>query len=78
MKRFALLLAVAVQCAAAARWSPSSLPNPMLSPAACGRPGVARSAVCDPDSLLSKTEKDEIEGAPRADWHSRVCAAPRL
>lgn len=66
MKRFALLSLLAVQCVAAVRWSPASLPNPMLSPAACGRPGVARSSVCDPDSLLSKTEKDEIEGGTRA------------
>lgn len=40
----------------------SDIPNPMLDPIKCGRPGVSKSAVCDPDKRLTKDIKDEIEG----------------
>jgi uncharacterized membrane protein YgcG len=38
------------------------IPNPMTNPAACGRPNVAHSAVCDPDSYIKSDKLDEIEG----------------
>lgn len=41
---------------------PESVPNPMKDPIACGREGVTRSQICDPDGLLLKEEKDRIEG----------------
>ena len=34
----------------------------MLNPAACGRPDVPRSAICDPALFLKKENKDVIEG----------------
>jgi uncharacterized membrane protein YgcG len=40
----------------------ASIPNPMLDPSACGREGVPKSAICDVDRILSKDDKDEIEG----------------
>jgi uncharacterized membrane protein YgcG len=46
-------------------YSPTDLKNPMLGPkesAFCGRPGVERSAICDPDNLMTKESKDVIEG----------------
>ena len=47
---------------AQASWVPANVPDPMKSPALCGRESVARSAVCDPDRLLSKESLDVIEG----------------
>ena len=41
---------------------PQDLKSPMVNPASCGRPNVARSQLCDPDSLLTKEQKDVIEG----------------
>jgi uncharacterized protein len=46
-------------------YHPQEIPNPMTSPQnaeACGRPGVPKSAICDPANLLSKDSKDTIEG----------------
>ena len=45
-------------------YSPSDIPNPMANPesaAACGRPGVSKSAICDPANLLSNDSKDISE-----------------
>lgn len=39
-----------------------NFPNPMTDPATCGRPGVAHSVICDADDILTKKEKDAIEG----------------
>lgn len=39
-----------------------SIPNPMLAPAECGRPGVKKSVICDMNNLLQKESKDVIEG----------------
>lgn len=53
--------------ALAAQREPSSIkqhktiPNPNENPIACGRSSVKRSAICDPDDLLSISEKDAIE-----------------
>ena len=33
----------------------------LCNPAMCGRPDVSRSAVCDPDLLLAKEDKDMLE-----------------
>jgi hypothetical protein len=41
---------------------PVDIRSPTLDPAWCGRPGVQKSAICDPDNLLSSGEKDELEG----------------
>lgn len=38
------------------------IPNPMLQPELCGRQGVDHSAICDPNNLIDKEEKDVIEG----------------
>jgi len=38
------------------------LPSPVTSPNKCGRPNVAASQICDPSLLLSKDDKDVIEG----------------
>jgi hypothetical protein len=43
--------------------SPQTIPNPEKNPALCGRPDVSRSAVCDPDLLLTKEDKDTIDHA---------------
>ena len=43
-------------------WTIDSFPNPSTSPAECGRKGVSRSFICDPDGLLSPSSKDIIEG----------------
>jgi len=45
-----------------ASWLPVDVPNPMKDPSLCGRDSVARSAVCDPDRLLTKESLDVIEG----------------
>jgi uncharacterized membrane protein YgcG len=41
--------------------SPSLIANPMKDPRSCGRPDVDRSAICDPDNLLSKESKDTVD-----------------
>ena len=56
---FTILIFVALS---RSEYSPSDVPNPMLNPAACGRPDVPRSAICDPALLLKKENKDVIEG----------------
>lgn len=38
------------------------VPNPMIDPLSCGRANVPRSALCDPDRLLTKDKQDELEG----------------
>lgn len=43
-------------------WSPANFPNPQTDPARCGRPGVAKSWVCDPDRILSSRSRDVVEG----------------
>lgn len=47
---------------AAKSFLPSDVPNPMLNPAQCGRPGVKTSAICDPENIMKKEQKDVIEG----------------
>ncbi|PSC70754.1 glycoside hydrolase [Micractinium conductrix] len=49
-------------------WTPASFPdiNGPGGPAACGRPGVDRTALCDPDGLLSAKSKDYVEGVINA------------
>jgi hypothetical protein len=42
--------------------TPGEMPNPLENPAECGRPGVAKSQICDIDFLLKKDSKDVIEG----------------
>lgn len=42
--------------------SVAEIPNPLTDPLACGRVGVAHSAICDPDRYLKKDKQDEIEG----------------
>ena len=56
---FTILIFVA---SSRSEYSPSDVPNPMLNPAACGRPDVPRSAICDPALFLKKENKDVIEG----------------
>ena len=40
----------------------TEIPNPKIDPAGCGREGVPHSNICDPDKILTKDIKDEIEG----------------
>jgi uncharacterized membrane protein YgcG len=40
----------------------NSIPNPMIEPYACGRENIPKSSVCDPDHILTKDDKNEIEG----------------
>lgn len=55
-------LTLVVTPATARAWGPEDLPNPQADPAGvCGRGGVA-SAVCDPDSVLSKKDADTVDG----------------
>jgi uncharacterized protein len=42
--------------------SVSSIPNPNTTPDLCGRKGVPKSAICDPQNLLDQESKDVIEG----------------
>jgi uncharacterized membrane protein YgcG len=60
----AALHATPVAAASTEQWTPSSLPNPVKDPAACGRPDVPSSAVCDPDAVLSRSSggADVVEG----------------
>lgn len=54
-----------LQLVATKSYSPTDIPNPMLSvenAVFCGRPGVDRSAICDPENIISKSSKDVIEG----------------
>lgn len=49
----------------AGSYKPTDIQNPMSGAEAvkfCGRPDVPRSAICDPDNLMSKDAKDAIEG----------------
>ena len=48
--------------ASSTQWTPKSMPNPMKTPAECGRATVAKSAICDPEHLLTDEGKDAIEG----------------
>jgi uncharacterized membrane protein YgcG len=60
-----LLLLFGVSVGASSGYSPSDLKNPMLGPEEatfCGRPGVQRSAICDPDNIISQDSKNVIEG----------------
>jgi uncharacterized membrane protein YgcG len=62
---WALVVAVAATASGGKSYSPADLKSPMLGPkeaAFCGRPGVERSAICDPDNLMTKESKDVIEG----------------
>jgi uncharacterized membrane protein YgcG len=65
--RFSVLICLLFLCSCHAglfTWkvrTMEEIPNPMANPAECGRPGVAASAICDPDNLLSKQNKDDIE-----------------
>ena len=58
----ALVFALCSLASASPLWTPLSFPNPNTSPGACGRPGVTRSSLCDPDGLLNSKEKDVTEG----------------
>jgi hypothetical protein len=44
-------------------WTPGTYPNPMVDPDACGRPGVQRSFICDPDNLLTARGANILEVA---------------
>ena len=55
--------------------SPRELPNPMKNPAACGRPNIPRSQICDPDEMLSKESKDVVEGYINAITKAEVAVA---
>ncbi len=52
----------AVLGSASQAWTPSDYPNPAKDPEACGRPGVASSWVCDPDSVISAASRNVVEG----------------
>ena len=52
----------AVHAAKVGGWATQDVPNPMTSPAECGRQLAGKSSVCDPDKLLSDESKDVIEG----------------
>lgn len=41
---------------------PAGVPNPMVDPSSAGRPGLARSSVCDPNNILTVDTKNVIEG----------------
>jgi len=41
---------------------PEDVQSPMIYPAVCNRPRVARSALCDVDDVMSDTSRDIIEG----------------
>ncbi len=58
------LLLLAVGLAAAAPWTADSFPS-ISDTAACGRPGVPKTAVCDPDGLVSAHFSLERNDAPR-------------
>ncbi|KAL4451793.1 hypothetical protein ABPG75_007455 [Micractinium tetrahymenae] len=58
---WAALLLLAVGLAAAAPWTVDSFPS-ISDTASCGRPGVPKTAVCDPDDLLSAKSKDYVDG----------------
>jgi uncharacterized membrane protein YgcG len=63
MRLCIVLLSLLLQKSASiSSYSPSDLANPLLNPAACGRPGVSKSVICDPSNLLEKESKDVIEG----------------
>lgn len=67
MHQFFLLLALAfgyafVSQARVYKRALADIPNPMVDPLACGRIGVARSALCDPDKFITKDKQDEVEG----------------
>lgn len=49
--------------------------NPIVSPEKCGREGVPRSAICDPDLLLTKEDKDAVEGFINAISAAQVAVA---
>mmetsp|Transcript_7200 Transcript_7200/g.7885 ORF Transcript_7200/g.7885 Transcript_7200/m.7885 type:complete len:576 (+) Transcript_7200:81-1808(+) len=40
----------------------ADIPNPKTNPVECGRELVPHSSICDPDKLLTKDIKDEMEG----------------
>ena len=47
----------------------------MKNPAACGRPNIPRSQICDPDEMLSKESKDVVEGYINAITKAEVAVA---
>ena len=55
--------------------TPLNIPNPMENPVACGRPGVPRSQICDPDNMLAKENKDVIEGYINAIKKAEIAVA---
>jgi uncharacterized membrane protein YgcG len=60
-------------------WAPSSLPNPLKDPKACGRPNVTKSNVCDPDNVLTDDGKDVIEGyLNKFDSHCVVAVVTKM
>ena len=56
-----LTLVVLATLTSARSYSSHDLPSPQKDPVACGR-GNGKSAICDPDGYLSKSEADEIDG----------------
>lgn len=53
-----------------------NVPDPMASPAACGREHANRSAICDPDHQLTVLDKDTIEGyINKASFHAQIAVA---
>ena len=37
------------------------LSNPMIAPNSCGRKGILQSSICDPDLMLSQSQKDLLD-----------------
>lgn len=67
-----VVAAIAALCALA-RSHAIPLPNPMTTPAACGRAGAERSAVCDPDGYMTVEGKDAVEAALNAIGTTSPC-----
>ena len=55
--------------------TPLNIPNPMENPVECGRSGVPRSQICDPDNMLAKENKDVIEGYINAIKKAEIAVA---
>lgn len=55
--------------------SPSLVANPMKDPLSCGRPEVDRSAICDPDNLLSKESKGTVDALINSIEEAEVAVA---
>uniref|UniRef100_A0A7S2ZJ90 RING-type domain-containing protein n=2 Tax=Rhodosorus marinus TaxID=101924 RepID=A0A7S2ZJ90_9RHOD len=43
-------------------WNAESFPNPNVEPDRCGRSGRKSSSICDPDSMISSTVRDTVDG----------------